>query len=329
MLQVNRPMGLGELLDGAFRVYRAHFSRLVLIAAIFFVPIAVATTLLLGFALGGFTDLLYLPAGDAAGSEFGPTVGVVFTYLGLGLLSYLAMALAYVSLIAYIVPILQGEQISIKDSIRRGLRRLLPFVGMAILAGLAIGALMFGLFLVLGLFFAVFAAAIGFLGSLGDGAGVAAVGFIIIGMFLYLAAMLLVFVPVGLLAARWIAAPTVVVAENLGPKGALDRSWALTRNNVWRSFGYLALIVLFNFLVIGLPVSLLQSLLVFTMTSQWYSWLNGLLTGLSYLVNILWYPIQVLALTLLYFDLRVRNESLDLDMRIRQLEESVPPALSS
>lgn len=329
MLQVNRPMGLGELLDGAFRVYRAHFSRLVLIAAIFFVPIAVATTLLLGFALGGFTDLLYLPAGDAAGSEFAPTVGVVFTYLGLGLLSYLAMALAYVSLIAYIVPILQGEQISIKDSIRRGLRRLLPFVGMAILAGLAIGALMFGLFLVLGLFFAVFAAAIGFLGSLGDGAGVAAVGFIIIGMFLYLAAMLLVFVPVGLLAARWIAAPTVVVAENLGPKGALDRSWALTRNNVWRSFGYLALIVLFNFLVIGLPVSLLQSLLVFTMTSQWYSWLNGLLTGLSYLVNILWYPIQVLALTLLYFDLRVRNESLDLDMRIRQLEESVPPALSS
>jgi hypothetical protein len=329
MLQVNRPMGLGELLDGAFRVYRAHFSRLVLIAAIFFVPIAVATTLLLGFALGGFTDLLYLPAGDAAGSEFAPTVGVVFTYLGLGLLSYLAMALAYVSLIAYIVPILQGEQISIKDSIRRGLRRLLPFVGMAILAGLALGALMFGLFLVLGLFFAVFAAAIGFLGSLGDGAGVAAVGFIIIGMFLYLAAMLLVFVPVGLLAARWIAAPTVVVAENLGPKGALDRSWALTRNNVWRSFGYLALIVLFNFLVIGLPVSLLQSLLVFTMTSQWYSWLNGLLTGLSYLVNILWYPIQVLALTLLYFDLRVRNESLDLDMRIRQLEESVPPALSS
>jgi hypothetical protein len=329
MLQVNRPMGLGELLDGAFRVYRAHFSRLVLIAAIFFVPIAVATTLLLGFALGGFTDLLYLPAGDAAGSEFAPTVGVVFTYLGLGLLSYLAMALAYVSLIAYIVPILQGEQISIKDSIRRGLRRLLPFVGMAILAGLALGALMFGLFLVLGLFFAVFAAAIGFLGSLGDGAGVAAVGFIIIGMFLYLAAMLLVFVPLGLLAARWIAAPTVVVAENLGPKGALDRSWALTRNNVWRSFGYLALIVLFNFLVIGLPVSLLQSLLVFTMTSQWYSWLNGLLTGLSYLVNILWYPIQVLALTLLYFDLRVRNESLDLDMRIRQLEESVPPALSS
>ena len=56
--------------------------------------------------------------------------------------------------------------------------------------------------------------------------------------------------------------------------------------------------------------------------TQWYGWLSGLVAGLSYFVNILWYPILVLALTLLYFDLRVRNESLDLDVRIRQLEQT-------
>jgi hypothetical protein len=329
MLQVNRPMGLGELLDGAFRAYRAHFSRLVLLAAIFFVPVGVATTLLFGFAMGGFTDLLFASSSDATIRDLAPSFLTLFAYLGLILLSYVAMTLAYVSLTAYIVPILQGEQLTIKGSIRRGLRRLLPFIGMAVLAGLAIGALTLGLYLVLLLLFVVFAAAIGLLSNLGNGGGVAAVGFMVIGMFLYLAAIVLVFIPVGLLTARWIAAPTVVVAENLGPKGALDRSWQLTRNNMWRCFGYLTLIVLFNFLVIGLPISLLQALLAFFVTDQLYGWLTGLMTGLSYFVNILWYPIQVLALVLLYFDLRVRNESLDLELRIRQLEESAPPALDS
>lgn len=329
MLQVNRPLGLGELLDGAFRVYRAHFARLVLIAAIFFVPIGVATTLLFGFAMSGFTDLLFAAGSDIV-SEYAPSLFLnLVAYLGLILLSYVAMTLAYISLTAYSVPLMQGEQISVKASIRRSFHRLLPFIGMAILAGLGIGALTFGLYLVLMLLFVVFAAAIGLLSNLGDGGGVAAVGLMIIGLFAYLAALLLVFVPVGLLAARWIAAPTVVVAENLGPKGALDRSWELTRNNLWRCFGYLALIVLFNFLVIGLPISLLQALLAFFLTDQWYGWLNGLVTGLSYFVNILWYPIQVLAVTLLYFDLRVRNESLDLELRIRQLEESTPPAVNT
>jgi hypothetical protein len=37
---------------------------------------------------------------------------------------------------------------------------------------------------------------------------------------------------------------------------------------------------------------------------------------------------MVLAITLIYFDLRVRNESLDLDVRVRRLEESTrPPTL--
>jgi hypothetical protein len=64
---------------------------------------------------------------------------------------------------------------------------------------------------------------------------------------------------------------------------------------------------------------------VFAVGTQWYGWLSGLLAGLSYFVNILWYPIMVLAITLIYFDLRVRNESLDLDLRVRRLEESTQP----
>ena len=126
--------------------------------------------------------------------------------------------------------------------------------------------------------------------------------------------------------ARWVAAPTVLVVERLGPVAALRRSWQLTRSNLWRAFGYLVLLAIFNFIVLGLPVSVLQWLLVCALTTQWYGWLSGLLVGLGYLLNVLWYPFLVLALVLLYFDLRVRNESLDLEMRVRALEESTRPS---
>jgi hypothetical protein len=326
MLQVNRPMGLGELLDGAFRVYRARFSRLVLIAAIFLVPIGLATSLLLGVTLSGFNQLLFTAPGEADVEAMLPGAGAFVAYAGLALLGYLAMAMAFVSLISYIVALLQGEELTVRNSIRRGARRLLPFIGMAVLAGLIIAGLVLAIYLVLAIVFLGFTLFLSFLAtSMGDGFNVVTVIMALLAVVFVFAAMALILLPVGLLTARYVAAPALVVAEQYGPKGALDRSWDLTRNNVWRCFGYLALLTILNFVVIGLPISVLQWVVVFAVGTQWYGWLSGLLAGLSYFVNILWYPIMVLAITLIYFDLRVRNESLDLDLRVRRLEESTQP----
>ncbi len=323
MLQVNRPMGLGELLDGAFRAYRAHFARLVLISAIFMVPVGVATTLLLGFTVSGFGELFFATTNESELGAAAPGAFALLAYLGLGFLGYVAMSLACVSLVSFIVPMLQGEVLSVGESIRRGLRRLLAFIGMAFLVALGIGGLTFLLYLVLAIFFFVVAAGVAALSTFSEQVGPLAIGAMIVAFMFYFVAIFLVLLPVGLLAARWLIAPVTVVAERLGPRISLKRSWALTRGNLWRCFGFLVLLLIFNFVVIGLPITMLQWLLMFALTTQWYGWLSGLIAGLSYFVNILWYPILVLALTLLYFDLRVRNESLDLDARIRALEQSV------
>jgi hypothetical protein len=293
-----------------------------------------ATTLLLGFTVSGFGQLLFATTTEADIGAAAPSVYALLAYLGLGFLGYVAMALACVSLISFIVPMLQGEELSVGQSIRRGLRRLPAFIGMAFLVALAIGGLTLALYMVLAVFFVVVAAGVAALSSFGDrGMGPLAIGAMIVAFMFYFIAIFLVFIPVGLLAARWLVAPVTLVAERMGPRGSLKRSWALTRGNLWRCFGYLVLLVIFNFVVIGLPITMLQSLLMFALTTQWYGWLSGLVAGLTYFVNILWYPILVLALTLLYFDLRVRNESLDLDARIRALEQSVgsatQPALPS
>lgn len=322
MLSIQGPLTITEILDGAFRIYRAHFARLVLITAIFMAPLAIISTLLLGFTVTDPGDLLFTATAGANPDPAIPDVAAVFAYLGLGVLGYVAMTMAYVSLIAHIVALLNGELLTAGASIRRGLRRFWPFVGMLILVALALGAAAFGLFLLLALVFGVFAAFIGMLANAGGNAGVATVGLILIGTFIYLIAIFVVMVPIGLLAARWVAAPAAVVAELLGPKTSLHRSWALTRGQVWRCFGLIVVLAIFNFIVIGLPISLLQWVLMFALTPQWYGWLSGLVAGLTYFVNILWYPLLVLAFTLLYYDLRIRAESLDLDYRIRQLEQA-------
>jgi hypothetical protein len=322
MLQLQGPLTVTDILDGAFRIYRTHFARLVLIAAIFMVPVAVATTLLLGFTVSSANDLFFASPSETDFGGLAPGLGALFAYFGLGLLGYAAMAMAFVSLLAYIVALLHGEQLTVGESIRRGLRRFWAFVGMVLLVSLALGAATFGLYLVLALIFGIFAVFIGLLANAGDAAGVAAAGFMIVAVFVYLGAVVLVLAPIGLLAARWVAAPAAVVAEHLGPRGSMDRSWALTRGRAWRGFGFLVVLTIFNFVVLGLPVTLLQWLLMFALTTQWYGWLSGLLAGLTYFVNILWYPLLVLALTLLYYDLRIRAESLDLDHRIRRLEQA-------
>jgi hypothetical protein len=326
MLQINRPLGLGELLDGAFRIYRAHFARLLLIAAIFLVPVGVLSTLLLGVTANDFAQLLLEAGGESVTGSFDPGLSAG-AYLLVGLLGYLASGLTYVSLTSQAVGLLQGEQLSAAESIRRGVRRLLPFIGMVLLAGLAVVGLLVALYIVL--FFVIFALAMamGMIGAIGESSevGAAAVALAVVVFVFYMVAIVAVFIPIGLLLARWVAAPTLVVAEALGPVASLSRSWQLTRNNLWRTFGYLVLLAIFNFVVLGLPLAVLQSLLVFLLTTQWYLWLYGLLIGLSYLINVVWVPFLVLALTMFYFDLRVRNESLDLELRVRQLEESTRP----
>ncbi|MBV7336114.1 hypothetical protein KFU94_49340 [Chloroflexi bacterium TSY] len=51
------PMSLGELLDGAFRLYRERFGILVLTAAVFLVPMGILSSILLSNVFGAYMNL--------------------------------------------------------------------------------------------------------------------------------------------------------------------------------------------------------------------------------------------------------------------------------
>jgi hypothetical protein len=124
----------------------------------------------------------------------------------------------------------------------------------------------------------------------------------------------------GLLVPVWIwvivkltMAPAAMFVERIGLFDAFSRSWRLTDSKWWRTFGILLL------------VTLLHSLLSYVLT--WLTlglaatalflpgWVSAAIVFTAiYLASGLVLPIVQIAIVLLYFDLRVRKEGLDLQL---------------
>jgi Membrane domain of glycerophosphoryl diester phosphodiesterase len=124
---------------------------------------------------------------------------------------------------------------------------------------------------------------------------------------------------------RWAVDTPALFAEGVGPVKAVGRSWNLTRDNWWRTLGIL--------LLVGILVSLIQTALgtLFTGIAALVPGLSsdiraGLVTTVSTLISALVGAISPIAITLLYLDLRVRKEGLDLDQLARQALPGSAPA---
>ncbi len=324
------PLGLGDLLDGAFRIFRAYFARLMLIAAVFFVPLGIISTLLLGAVVSGYVDLFTVAVnepfyGDDAETAVWSSLFFLFSVFAVAILNMLCSVLAYLSLTVQALTLADGGELSVMQSIRQGMGHFWRFLGMAIIAGMMFFVVAMAAYMATMFLFFVFALMAGlFFAPVSDNE-IVMIGFVGITLLVFLGLMVVVLLPLLGLTARWMAAPVAVVAERLGPMTALGRSWQLTERQTWRSILFLILLVILNFVVIGLPVALLQWLLLVALTPEMLDVVGGLVAGVSFLFNIFWQPFLAIALTLRYFDLRVRRESYDLELQIAGIEAELRP----
>ena len=110
-----------------------------------------------------------------------------------------------------------------------------------------------------------------------------------------------------------------VLFTEMAPIGtAVDRSWRLTDHAFWRTFAVLTLALIMAYV--------LQAALagVFVTVAAVFPGLATelrviLIVGLASLMTQLVQPLVVMAITLLYFDLRVRREAFDLELMTYQL----------
>jgi hypothetical protein len=110
----------------------------------------------------------------------------------------------------------------------------------------------------------------------------------------------------------WVAVLPVMFVEDAGLIAAMGRSWRLVEGRWWRTFLILFLVFILVYVVqtaLGAFVAGAQLLVEVILSSVATTWIFATASILfASLVN----PILQIAVVLVYFDLRVRREALDL-----------------
>lgn len=327
-----RPLTVGDLLDWTFRIYQARFSKFLLTTALFLIPIGLLSGIITGQTLTGYLNIMLSVAQNpdilpeeqfinAMGDNQGllATLSLLLTPVSFAVTGIVSLALTQQTL-----AILRDDETTIWASIKVATQRFWPWIGMtlamvAVFVAIAIGVTIIisigGIGLMLtaaGLFSALPT------GELDPGmAGATGVIFAVVCFYLLL--ILAIVAPFLYFVARWSVAIPGMVEQRWGPLEALQGSWALTRGHVRRSMIYTLLIYSFYgaFYIALMAMAFAVSALVVD-AATWAS--VAIFALLGSVVPVLWQPIQMAAQVMLYHDLRVRNDSYDLQLQLEQLD---------
>jgi hypothetical protein len=135
----------------------------------------------------------------------------------------------------------------------------------------------------------------------------------------------------------WSLSEPVVVGEGAGAFQSLSRSSALVTGMRWRMLGRLVIFWIMQFMVVTVPIFLLQTLLlggalVATETGDVSATtLAGYVVASVFGVaaGVLLAPLNVIYVTMNYLDLRVRKEQLDLQLRAAELATTSTTTITS
>jgi hypothetical protein len=118
-----RPMELGDILDGAFKIYRARFAPMFLSALLPFLPMMAATAILAG-GVGSGLDGAVIAGGIAM------LVSLPLMLIGFGF--------SYGSITHIVSETYQGRPAELADGMRRATSRFVPLTAGIVLSGMAV-----------------------------------------------------------------------------------------------------------------------------------------------------------------------------------------------
>ena len=309
-----RPLMFGEILDGAFRTVRRNPAAM-LGAGVIAQSLASVTSALAesGALFGGSAApwLGELRSSQAAAFAFGTA----------------ATAGALISLVAMLISVVMQGVMAVPVA-RELLDRRTGFRRMWMLSRSRIGALL-GLagLMILGAAAVVAVAVVATFGLL---AAMGRSG--VLGLVLLFIGLTVVLLWLGL---RFIVAPAAIVVEEVGTFAGLRRSWQLTGRNWWRILGVtvvVGLLVGVMTQILLIPVSLAGQAFgatVFAQSGEGGSQAVRILvtvagTVVTALVAAVGFAFQTSTVALVYLDLRMRKDGLDLSLQ-RQLETGSDP----
>ena len=304
-----RPLSFGTLLGASFQVMRRNprptFGMGLLLNGI--------VTLVLAVVVGG---IAFFAVTRLQSASIGDQDEIIAGALGTGLLA----SLVPVALSLVVSAIIQG--IVSLEVARATLGEKLTFGGLWRLAKGRIGALIGWSLILTGVLLVVIvvvALLLGLIAALGGEAGVAVA--VVLGILFGLAAVVL---------SAWISTklslvPSILMLERLTIVQSIRRSWSLTNGYFWKTLGTQLLvyvIVQVAAQVVATPVSILAAVGGATINPNGDMTASFVLIAVSYvltgIVSLVFAALAAVAQSavaaLIYIDIRMRKEGLDLDL---------------
>lgn len=305
-----RPLDFGTLLGAAFKTMR-HNPKATFGAAL----LVQGGVSIVAVGVVGLVTFLTLSRLDTATSAdrqdiaAGSVVAILLSAIVPVLLSLAASALLQGVIVLDVMRAALGEKPKLGALLRRAKGRIWAIIGWTLLVMLAgaigigaIVAVIVALAFIGGALGVIFAVLFGIAGGLG---------------------LLVVWV---WLSTKLSLVPSVLMAERVGLGTAMKRSWGLTRGAFWKTFGIEILVTAIIGIatqVITTPISFVSSMLINLADPNGQNpgtaitgaiALYALLIVVSVLFGAIGAVIQSATVALIYIDLRMRKEALDLDL---------------
>jgi len=288
-----RPLGVGDIVDRVFALYRIRPLPFLAIAAVpYLLLVLVITGLALAFA-SSFIGIATIA--DQAAQGVAPDPALILSAIGSVVVFFIVIVIAAVvilsaqsaALVAAMAKSYLGRPITISEAFRDGLRAAPTLIA----AGLIV-------FVLLMLLWAVLIT----VAALSNQA------------LVFVVALLAAMVGTVYIASSTLVAPVVATIERVGPIQAIRRSWSLSTGNRWRIIGLQLLLVILNAVISALLSAVFVSALISDPTARTIAQQIA-----NVVATVAWAPVQWGTFAILYYDLRVRREAFDLQLAAEAL----------
>ena len=309
-----RPLSIGDIYQGAFAAIKTNARTMFGFTAAL-LGVVLVISIATNYAIINLVLPNYLSPNSPYAAAFTSLSGS-FSQLGGSLLQVLATVLLSCLIVVAVSRSVLGRVASSKEVWERTKSKFLPLIGLNIIT-----SIISGLMMIIGIvvFFVLLASAASTAETeteLFQNLGISLVGLLI----LMLASVLVS----SYLSIKFSVAPPAMVLENLGVFAALGRSWRLTRGNFWRLFGINILTAIITSMVAGIfggIAGALGAIFVVVGSSSPEDVIASLNTTyiltmvMSTIAQLLILPFTSSVNALLYIDLRMRKEGLDVELR--------------
>lgn len=309
-----RPLSIGDIYQGAFAAIKTNARTM-----FGFTAALLGVVLVISIGINYAIINLVLPEyfnSDSPYSAAFTSLSNSFSQLGGTLLQVLATVLLSGLIVVAVSRSVLGRVASSKEVWERTKSKFLPLIGLNIITGI-----ISGLMIIIGIvaFFVLLASVASTAKTeteLWQGMGITLVGLLIL--------IVAGSVVSSYLSIKFSVASPAMVLENLGVFAAIGRSWSLTRKNFWRLFGINILTTIITSMVAGVfggIASALSVIFVVAGSSSPEDAITSLNTVyiltmvMSTIAQLLILPFTSSVNALLYIDLRMRKEGLDVELR--------------